>query len=292
MHFALSVSSTSGFNHHLKWMWPVNDPPTLCLYSTLSRLYRRSDVAEGKLVFTRNISERQVFSAEPMPDAGVKMGINTVLVSGFEEAMTDQMSEKALPAMYAAAVGKVGIRFTKEDQPNLVDDSLKTHIDMQKKEIRSHTGELYWNYDKGYVTANTAKTQAAFGFLQNVPVELKDCAIRTDNTYATVLVSSWDDKPLAESKHVLVTATARSRNTDMAYSKNGCRLINIGTPPLRLEGVKGTLTLNRSGACKITPLSPYGYPVEAKIEAKVEGGKTVIPLNGSSKAYYYDIVFE
>jgi hypothetical protein len=41
-------------------------------------------------------------------------------------------------------------------------------IDLEKKEIRSATGELYWNYGADYVTADTPRTQAAVGFLAGV----------------------------------------------------------------------------------------------------------------------------
>ena len=46
---------------------------------------------------------------------------------------------------------------------------------MQKKEIRSTTGELYWNYGHGYVTADNPRTQTAVEFLADVPVRLSDC---------------------------------------------------------------------------------------------------------------------
>ncbi len=99
---------------------------------------------------------------------------------------------------------------------------------MAKKEIRSITGELYWNYGKGYVTADTPRTQAAVGFLAGGPVKLGDCAISTSNRCASILVTSWDGKPLKESKHILITAVGRSRNTGMAYSRGGQRLLRSG----------------------------------------------------------------
>ena len=35
-----------------------------------------------------------------------------------------------------------------------------------KKEVRSTTGELYWNYGRGYVTADTPRRQAVAGLLR------------------------------------------------------------------------------------------------------------------------------
>jgi hypothetical protein len=128
------------------------------------------------------------------------------------------------------------------------------------------------------------------GFLDGVPVKLADCRISTSNRCASILVASWDGKPLAQSKHILITAVGRSRNTEMAYSRGGQRLIAIGKPPVLLEGVRGTVRLARSGPCTVTALSPYGYKT-ADVAVAIEGGATVVPLDGRNKAAYYDVQF-
>lgn len=186
-------------------------------------------------------------------------------------------------------MGKTGVQFSKAGTADFSID-LSPYLDMQKKEIRSVTGELYWNYGRGYLTANTPRMQAAQGFLAEVPVKLADCQINSSNRCASILVASWDGRPLRESRHILITAVGRVRNTDMAYSRGGQRLIAIGKPPVLLEGVRGTVRLARSGPCIVTALSPYGYKT-ADVRATVEGGATVVPLDGRNKAAYYDVRF-
>jgi hypothetical protein len=282
MHFAMEGP---GFCRFLKWMWPVNEPSTLCQYPALAQIIRRGDVREAEVVFARNLSEEKVFGAKPLKDVAIKVDI-----SGPYEMSSEQgVNARSLASYYAAAVGKTGVRFTKEDGPDFSID-LSKFLDMQKKEIRSTTGELYWNYGRGYATADTPRTQAAVGFLAEVPVRLADCEIRTSNRCVSVLVTSWDGKPLKESRHILITAVGRSRNTDMAYSRGGQRLIAIGKPPVLLEGVRGTVTLKRSGPCTITALSPYGYKT-AEVQTTTEDGKLVVPLDGRNRAAYYDVVF-
>jgi hypothetical protein len=163
-------------------------------------------------------------------------------------------------------------------------------LDLQKKEIRSTTGELYWNYGRGYVTANSPRTQAAVGFLADVPVKLADCEIRTANRCASILVTSWDGKPLSQSRHILITAVGRSRNTDMAYSRGGQRLLAIGKPPVLLEGVRGTVVLRRDDSCLVTALSPYGYKT-ADVQPSKATGQISIPLDARNRAAYYDVRF-
>jgi hypothetical protein len=286
IHFAIEGDGGNGFVRFLKWMWPVCEASTLCQYPILSQVIRRGDVQEGKPAFVRNLSEEKVFSAQPLKDIGVMISIS----GPFEMTAEQGVNLRSLAAMYAAAVGKTGVQFLKEDKPDFSID-LGKYLDMQKKEIRSESGELYWNYGVGYVTANAPRTQAAVGFLAGVPVKLSDCEISTSNRIASILVSSWDDKPLRESRHILIAAVGRTRNTGMAYSRGGQRLIAIGKPPVLLEGVKGSVALNRSGKCTVTALSPYGYKT-VDVTPTVQDGKLLIPMTGENKAAYYDVRFE
>jgi len=290
IHFAHSVGSRPGersFTRLLKWMWPVNEASTLCQYPALSQAIRRRDLKEGEPAFVRHLSEAEVFGARPLPDAALKFE-----TSGPYEMSAEQgVNARSLAALYAAAVGKTGIEFSKEDKPDFSID-LNRYIDLAKKEIRSATGELYWNYGTGYVTANAPRLQAAVGFLAGVPVRLADCEIETGNCIASILVSSWDGQPLGQSKHILITAVGRTRNADMEYSRGGQRLIQRGEKgPVLLEGVKGTVALKRGGACTVTALSPYGYKT-AEVTPEAKDGKLVIPVDARYKAVYYDVKLE
>ena len=285
IHFALDGGS-GGFTRFLKWMWPVNEPSTLCQYPALSQAIRRGDVKEGDLVFVRNLSESKVFSGRPLKDVAIKVNIS----GPYEMSAEQGINARSLAAYYAAAVGKTGVRFLPEDKPDF-SINLSRYLDMQKREIRSATGELYWNYGQGYVTANTPRTQAAVGFLGPQAVKLADCDIRVTNLIASVLVTSWDGLPLKESRHILITAVGRSRNTDMAYSRGGRRLLAIGKPPVLLEGVRGTVALNRAGRCTVSALSPYGYKT-VEVQPAVQGPAIVVPMDGGNKAAYYDVKFE
>ena len=288
--FAHGVGSRPGersFTRLLKWMWPVHEASTLCQYPALSQAIRRQDIQEGKLVFARNFSEDEVFGAQPLKDVAVKFDIS----GPYEMSSEEGINARSLAALYAAAVGKTGIQFSKEDKPDFSID-LNPYINLAKKEIRSATGELYWNYGVGYVTADTPRLQAAVGFLAGVPVKLRDCEIETGNRCASILVSSWDGKPLAESKHILITAVGRTRNADMEYSRGGHRLIARGEKgPVLLEGVKGTVALKRQGKCTVTALSPYGYKT-VEVTPQAKDGKLVIPMTGENRAAYYDVRFE
>jgi hypothetical protein len=278
-----------GFAPKLHWMWPVTEASTLCQYPAISQMIRRGDIKEGPDAFIRNFSDDKVLSGQPMKDMLVRLDI-----SGPFEALSAAQGANArsLAAAYATAVGRTGIAFTgKESKPDFSID-LNKYIDLDKRQIRSATDELFWDYGQGTVTANAPRMQAAVGFFADRPIQLKDCRIQTSNLIASVLVAPVDDKPLSVSKDVLITAVGRCRNPDMAYSRGGRRLIKRGeNGPTILEGVKGRVTLNRTGKCTVAALDPYGYKV-ADVTPTIEGHEIVIPLDGRNKAPYYEVKFE
>jgi hypothetical protein len=286
LHFAWG--DAGGFTGFLKWMWPVNEPSTLCQYPPLARMIRGADLKPGPDAFVRNLSDAKVLSGQPLGDVLVRLDI-----SGPFEKMSsaEGTNAKSLAAVYAGAVGRTGIAFTGAVEKPDTSLDLNQYIDAEHRVIRSATGELIWDYGQGFVTASAPRMQAAVGFLPRVPVALPDCLIAVDNTIASVLVTPLDDAPIASSKHLLITAVGRSRNTGMAYSRGGQRLLELGKPPVLLEGVRGAVVLRRSGTCTVTGLDPFGYK-SADVQPQAEDGRISIPLDGRYHAAYYEVRFE
>ena len=53
--------------------------------------------------------------------------------------------------------------------------------------------------------------------------------------FVSLIFTPLDDKPLAESKDVLVTAMAQDKQTNTEYSPDGRKLLQIGSPPLLMS---------------------------------------------------------
>jgi hypothetical protein len=286
LHFAWG--DPGSFTNHLKWMWPVNEPSTLCQYPMLAQMIRAHDLKEGPDAFIRNLSDAKTLSGQPLGDVLVRLDIS----GPFEKLSgTQGASARSLAAVYAGAVGRTGIAFTgSQEKPDYSID-LNRYIDAEQRVIHAATGELTWDYGRGVVTASAPKMQAAVGFLPKETIPLPDCDITVDNPIASVLVTPLDDAPLATSKHLLITAVGRSRNTDMAYSRGGQRLIEIGKPPVLLEGLRGSVALHRTGACTVAALDPWGYKT-VDVQPVVDGDRISIPLDGKNHAAYYEVRFE
>jgi hypothetical protein len=77
----------------------------------------------------------------------------------------------------------------------------------------------------------------------------------------------------------------------MAYSRDGRRLLTLGRPPVLLEGIRGTVTLKRTGRCSVTALSPHGYKT-VDVQPIAGDGTVTVPMDGKDRAAYYDVRFE
>ena len=97
--------------------------------------------------------------------------------------------------------------------------------------VRSDTGELTRNWELGIQTIDTPRTQAVSGWIGGQTLKTRDASFETQTKKAVIALTSVDNRPLAESRFILVTAVAR------AVPSPGDR------PPFRSEPVSSRITL-------------------------------------------------
>ena len=76
--------------------------------------------------------------------------------------------------------------------------------------VRSDTGELTRDWKRGIQTIDTPRTQAVVGWVGGEELRTRDASFAVETKKAAVVLSSIDDRPLAESEFILVTAVART----------------------------------------------------------------------------------
>ena len=145
----------------------------------------------------------------------------------------------------------------------IVTDVDKDFIAAGKNSVRSDTGELSRDWVKGVQAINTDRTQAAHGWIGGQPVRLKHVSFDITTPKAAVAVSSLDSKPLAESRHMLITAIAR------VVASPG------GKMPLKSEPVRGELAVRAPGGLKLIPLGGDGRHLEPVPAPYADGRYTV-----------------
>lgn len=158
--------------------------------------------------------------------------------------------------------------------------------------IVSDTGELTWSghsTKQGLVRIDSARSQALVGFVKGHAHETANLSGQPDNSFCAITLSALDDRPIARSNKLLLTATARVANSQMTWAANRKTLEKWGTPPARMEPVTGAVVLrNLDGATQATaqPLDAAGHPVGSAIPAVKTGDGWRLPIGKPATTWY------
>ncbi len=181
-------------------------------------------------------------------------------------------------------IGRVTVKIA-EDPGTPFKADWNEHWDRGAEVVRSVTGDLTWDYGNGVVTVHSDKTQGVIGFaggaydLPGVKVE------EVKTPFVSLLFTPLDDRPLAESEHILITAMARDKQTRAEYNEDGTELLSVGIPPLLLEPVQATLTFKGPDIQSVKTVDIYGVPTDQKVQH--EGNRFTI--DGRYTTYYYEV---
>ena len=184
----------------------------------------------------------------------------------------------------AFAIGRVTVGFAggKTEQGDF-----GKYWDPPNKTLRSATGELAWDYGRETITVQTPKTQAVLGRTAGQTYKLPGVTATFKTPWVSTIFTPLDDLPLAESKHILITALAQDKQTGTKYNADGTRLENTGTAPLLIEPVQAMLNFDAAKPLSVTPCDPYGVPMSGKSVPIAADGS--FSIDGTFRAYYYEV---
>jgi hypothetical protein len=158
--------------------------------------------------------------------------------------------------------------------------------------IVSDTRELSWytSAEKtGLIAVETDRTQALIGFIKANHKVLKNLSADIANNFATIVLASMDDKPLARSEKMLLTTGSRVANTGQQWNDTRTRLTNQGGSPSLIEPVTGAVTLRGiEGAATVSaaPLDGSGKPIGAEIQGKKTDDGWALPIGDPATTWY------
>ena len=182
------------------------------------------------------------------------------------------------------AIGRVTAKIADGQQRSANVDWTK-YWDKAAKVVKSMTGQLTWDYGKRVVTVQSDKTQAVIGFAGGGDYDLPGVGVKVKTPFVSLIFTPLDDKPLAESKHILITAMARDMQTGTRYNADGTELIAAGAPPLLMEPVQATLTFKGAPITSVKVVDIYGVPTATDVARE---GNTVT-IDGRYATYYYEV---
>ena len=158
------------------------------------------------------------------------------------------------------------------------------------------TGELSWYWPaphaarkNGLVTVDTPRSQALIGLVRAQGKSVTNFAADVAAPFCTLLLTSLEEKPIANSTRLLLVAGGPVENTGQQWNVAGTDVTAWGGPPTLIHVVKGTITLRHiAGASSVTsqPLDGAGQPTGSPAQALHSGNDWVIPIGDTPTTWY------
>lgn len=266
--------------------WAYNTPMQMGQFPATALAFRRGYIAEAEepVVYeerslediwrqkTPLIAEAPVY--DPNRDKG-EMPVNSAVSTPVDPL--------------ALCVGPVQVRYDGTAANNRVSPRLDELIDKERKILTSVTGEIRTDYGKGIYTVDAAKCQAAAGFLAEQPeIALGDVTIRSRNRYGSLVVVPLDDRPLAESRKLLIQSgtvarpagwIARQRSVEAGGElQEGFQILRKGGEPVLVENTDARIEIANPHLKTATALDINGLPMNVDVAVQLSDGRLHVTL--------------
>lgn len=228
-------------------------------------MFLRGDVAKARKTVTRSYSAEQVIEMNRMP-----MSAMPAFTPGYPPR---------LPLVHETRISCLDCAPKPAEAPE------------HTMPIVSDTGELAWAVDDGrdgVVTIDTARSQAIVGHVRQTGARTTNLTADISTPFAVITLSSLDGKPIDHSDHMLLTTTARVKNSGMEWNDRRSVTREWGTAPSLIEPVTGWLQFrDLVGVVGITatPLDGAARPLPAVKGRLLENGWE-LPIGGTPTTSY------
>jgi hypothetical protein len=194
------------------------DPALTGVMPAAALLYRRGDVAPAKTTYHLALSPDTLFNRDLSPKTSA-----TIRTLVEQSRLTIGLpAVKELPWLSPSRPPEGAI---------VIEDPDRDMLPEGASEIRSDTGELSRDWNRGVQTIDAPRTQSVAGWIGGKDLKTADARFHFRTKKAVVALSSVDGRPLGKSRFILVTAMARAVIGDRKR------------PPLLSEPVVGTVAL-------------------------------------------------
>jgi len=274
-----SQSAGRVFDDRAGWfpwgVWEADVPTQLGQFPALARMVLRGDVKESDVISVRRVSLAELARGE----------------FSFSDKVEQQGDVKTFGGSVppeALAAGRVVVEFTDAAKPSTFPDMAQYR---QGSRIISATRQLAWDTaGKGYFMVSTPGTKGLVGFAEGKTIKLGNVSIGLSCPYASVFLTALDkDATLETAKTALLTAVARSCNTDFSYFAIDSKVLENGKPPILLEPVKAAIAINGRTITAVNVLDHDGRRTGKTLP--VAGGQFTID-GTRERAMYYEVVFQ
>jgi hypothetical protein len=244
-----------------KWS-TYNDPALTAIMPAAALLFRGGHVSPAKKTYCFRPDASAFFGRALTPDTSA-----TIRTLAEQSKLTIGIPEtRELPWLTPSRPSSDAILVTEPD---------RDFLPPGQSFVRSDTGELTRDWEQGIQTIDTTRTQAVSGWIGGKTLRTSDASFEATTRKAVVALSSVDNRPLSESRFILVTAVAR------AVPSPGNR------PPYLSEPVYARVTLRtNTGDLELLSLGRDGR-VPARQQLERRSGALTFELPAAGGTHWY-----
>jgi hypothetical protein len=256
-----------------KWS-TFNDPAISAVMPAAAIAFRRGHISPARRAYCLTLPPERLLG-EPLSAAST-VALRTLLEqSRFTVAMP---ATKELPWLRPSESSGEVIRLTDPDQD---------FIPPGEPVVRSDTGELSRNWEEGFHTIDTPRTQAAGGWIGGKTLNLKDATFEFKTRCAVVSLTSIDDLPLSSSRFILVTTIGQARPSPVQPPSKTPLPPEQKFLPYYTEPVVGTIRLrNSTEGLALMALGADGKVVSRSTPARHDGALSLSLPDGRGTHWY------
>ncbi|MDQ3536545.1 MAG: T9SS type A sorting domain-containing protein, partial [Bacteroidota bacterium] len=266
--------------------WSASIPGQLSLFPANALSFRKGYISQGAPVVHEERELESLWTRE-VPLITEEAGFDPNRDSWDNTTGTTE----TVVAPIAFLAGPVEVKYDGNPEKSSISGDLNNLLDFPNKTVTSNTGQLKWNYEKGFCTMNAPSAQGVVGFMESgYTVNLEDVTITSFNEYAAVSIVSMDDNPLKQSEQILVQVGTIYQPTNWRETpvkvtiddveKDGFKITNTGKMPWRAENTKISLSLKNMLITSAYALDQNGYiKKEIFVERYADHVKIWLPAN-------------
>ncbi len=255
-----------GENLHPMNRWTYSTPGGALMFPANALIFRLNYIRQGKTVVHEERTMDQLYNRD-IPVISEENSYDPNRDAGYE---TKPGSDRTEVNPLAYLTGRVEVKYGTEKPGVSLFPGLSELIDMDRKTVKSTTGEMSLDYGLGIFTLNTPKARAISGFLSpGKEYKLGDLTISSENKYITVELVSMDGEDLEKSSKILLQAGPTFRPSGWeeeaaSYrmgkdSVQGYKILNTGHMPWLGKTIDVEISLKNPGLKEAILLNTAGY---------------------------------
>jgi hypothetical protein len=208
-----------------------NMPQHLAQWVIAAPLFLRGDVQQASGLVLDIVSEGQIYS---LPNYSDFLERYPFIPYVTKFARTDEQVKSDSPEKY------------------------RSYYNIEKHLVKSETGELMLDAEKGIFKINTARIQGVTGNLRNQTFDFPILQIELQNPWASVIAISKDNYPLLESTNYYLVIVTPTKMTNEVYGEDRKALSDIGNLPILAQAAEGVIQFKTQKKPRVYPLYANG----------------------------------